>query len=79
MTGIVSWGDGCGDEQSLGVYANVGLSYQWIKNVGCTQWGSSGPLCRRSTDDSVGVVGSAVSCEWNEKEVDFTLLTGDTS
>lgn len=26
-----------------------------------------------------GVVGSLLSCEWNEKETDLTLLTGNTA
>ena len=57
------------------------MAFRWIQTTGCFEMGGSGPLCevRTANDDLGPVVGSTVSCEWNEKEVDFTLLTGDTA
>ncbi|CAJ1970490.1 unnamed protein product [Cylindrotheca closterium] len=81
QVGIASWGAGCGFRQRPGVYSGINrASVQWIKQIGCTQWDSSGSFCRGSSGaqgGSGGVIGSVISCAWNEKEVDFTLLTGD--
>ena len=33
LAGVVSWGKGCGEAYSYGIYANVWNSFSWIKSV----------------------------------------------
>nr|BAD90725.1 mannose-binding lectin-associated serine protease 1 [Eptatretus burgeri] len=33
LAGVVSWGKGCGEAYSYGIYANVWKSFSWIKSV----------------------------------------------
>ena len=32
IAGITSWGNGCGDKNSPGIYTNVPKYYQWINS-----------------------------------------------
>jgi len=41
LTGVVSWGDGCGRSGVPGIYSKLSSAIGWIGNVACNSWKSS--------------------------------------